>query len=29
MRLMDIIHTSTLLALIIGIAIYLTNYKKR
>jgi hypothetical protein len=29
MRLMDIMYTSTLLALIIGLAIYFTNYKKR
>ena len=29
MRLMDIMYTSTLLALIIGLVIYFTNYKKR
>ena len=29
MRLMDIMYTSTLLALIIVLVIYFTNYKKR
>ena len=29
MRLMDIMYTSTLLSLIIGLAIYFTNYKNR